>query len=63
MIDFIQQNMGNIIVGGLLLLAVVLILRSRAKKKKAGENSCGCGCSGCPSSEICHTPKNEEQKN
>ncbi len=54
MLSTIQQNLGNILVGGIIFLAIVLILRSRAKKRKAGESSCGCGCSGCPSSEICH---------
>ena len=54
MMTMIMDNMGTILVSAGLIVMVSLILRSMWKKKKSGISSCGCGCSSCPSSGICH---------
>ena len=37
--------MGNVIVGGLLIVLVLLAVRRIRKKRLIG--GCGCGCEGC----------------
>ena len=37
-----------------LTIIVVLIIRHLVRARRRGENSCGCGCSSCASSGICH---------
>lgn len=49
--DFIRSNLGNIIVGAILVLIVGLIIKSLKKSKG--------GCSGC-SNRAC--PKFDEKK-
>lgn len=41
---------GDLLVGGVVLLIVVLALRSLKKDKKNGK-ACGCGCENC---KGCH---------
>ncbi|MDO5690362.1 MAG: FeoB-associated Cys-rich membrane protein [Tissierellia bacterium] len=59
MIALINQYRGDILVGALLLLALGLILRKIFRDRRAGNSSCGCGCSKCPSSGICHKPQDK----
>lgn len=54
MMEFLAANFGTIIVGAVVLAIVVLIIVKMVKDKKKGKNSCGCGCSNCPSAGICH---------
>ncbi|MCH5298925.1 MAG: FeoB-associated Cys-rich membrane protein [Ruminococcus sp.] len=55
MIHFITNYLGTIIIALVLLAVVCAVLYSMRRKRKAGKNpTCGCGCSGCPSAEICH---------
>lgn len=54
MVEFLTANLGTIVVGAVLLAIVALIIVNMVKDKKKGKNSCGCGCSNCPSSGICH---------
>lgn len=46
--------LGTLIVGLVLAAIVAVIIYSMVKDKKQGKNSCGCGCSGCPNSGLCH---------
>ena len=47
-----------------IIIAVILvgicgwIVYGMRKNKKQGKSSCGCGCSNCAMSEICH--KNQQ---
>lgn len=54
MLEFLKENIGTIIAGGIVLLVVLFVLLKMRRDKKNHKTSCGCGCSGCPSSEICH---------
>jgi len=54
MINFIISNLATIIISAVLVAVAVLIIVKTIKNKKNGKTSCGCGCSGCPSSEFCH---------
>lgn len=46
--------MANIIAGIIVVIVVALIIFKLVRDKKAGRNSCGCGCSACSASEVCH---------
>lgn len=54
MAAFLAENLATIIIGAVVLAVVVLITVKMTKDRKKGKNSCGCGCSGCPSSGMCH---------
>lgn len=54
MLDFIMNNIGTIIVSVLLLGIVSAIIIVTVRNKKRGKTSCGCGCSNCAMSGICH---------
>ena len=64
MVTFFSEHLGDIIVGGILLVIVVAIVVKMVKDKKAGKSSCGCGggCSGCASSNICHMDAEQIKK-
>lgn len=46
--------MGTFVVATILVVAVGAVIYHMVKNKKSGKSSCGCGCSGCASREICH---------
>ncbi|HWQ79397.1 MAG TPA: FeoB-associated Cys-rich membrane protein [Anaerovoracaceae bacterium] len=46
------MNITDIIIGGLVLLALILAVRKIIKQKKSG--GCCYGCSGCSSEETCN---------
>jgi len=55
MLQFITDNLANILIVAGLLAIVALIVANMVKKRKSGKSvSCGCGCDGCPGSSICH---------
>ncbi len=52
------QNLGTIIVALILVTVCALIIRKIVKDKRSGKSpTCGCGCSGCSMSGICHEKK------
>ena len=59
MLSWLQENIGSIVVGLILLVVVVLIVRRLILDKKAGKHICGgsCagGCQGCPMAGKCHS--------
>ena len=62
MLSWLQENIGSIVVGLILLVVVALIVRRLILDKKAGKHicggscgSCGGGCSGCPMQGKCHS--------
>ena len=54
MIQWLEQNMGTILVSLLLLLVVCLIIRRLWKDRKQGKSSCGGQCGSCPMHQTCH---------
>jgi len=61
MLQFIADNIANIIISALLLAAVIGIIASMAAKKAKGQSiGCGCGCSTCPSASLCHEEVRKE---
>ncbi len=62
MIEFITNNLATIAISILLLGVVVAIIVRLVKNKKQGKSSCGCGCSNCAMSGICHGEQSEEKK-
>lgn len=44
--------MVDLMIGGLIAVAVVLAIRKVIKNQKSG--GCGCGCSGCGQQASCH---------
>lgn len=54
MLHFFAANWGTILIGLLVAAAVVLILAKLWRDHKKGRSSCGCNCSQCPSSGMCH---------
>ncbi len=59
MIQFIQNNLGSILVGLLLLIIVGLAIYKLYRDEKSGKGSCS-GCSG--SCSACHIPELESQE-
>ncbi|AGC68730.1 hypothetical protein Cst_c17500 [Thermoclostridium stercorarium subsp. stercorarium DSM 8532] len=52
--NWIADNLGTILVGAVLLAIVISICVHLIKKKKKTGSTCGCGCSECSISSICH---------
>lgn len=50
---WITENLGTIIVSGVLLLVVGLILWKMHRDRKSGKGGCGCGCSTCSMRDGC----------
>ena len=57
MLIWLHQNVGNIVVGGIILAVVIWIIVSMIRKKRQGKSSCGCGCKDCGMSGICRGKK------
>ena len=57
MLAFIQENMGTIIVLAVLSVIVALVIVKMVSDRRKGQNSCGCGCSSCPNSGLCHSSR------
>ena len=51
--NWIAQNLGNIIVILILAVMVAGIVYVMLRNRKEGKNSCGCKCSSCPMSGKC----------
>ena len=57
MLTWLMSNLATMVV--CLILAAILgwIISTMVKNKKKGKSSCGCGCSGCAMSGMCHPKK------
>ena len=53
MLTFLSENLATIIIGLVVLAVIAAIIVSLIRKKINNKGGCGCGCSGCPSSENC----------
>ena len=54
MLEWLNNNLGTLLVGIVLLAVVCLSIRNLWKDKKQGKSSCGCGCGSCPMHGTCH---------
>ena len=43
--NWLNDNWGNLVVGGILLVIVIALVWNLVRKK--GEGGCGCGCDSC----------------
>lgn len=59
MLEFLRDNLGNIIVLSALALIFTLIIISMLRDRKNGKHSCGGNCGSCPGCSSCkmHTKK------
>ncbi|HIT68293.1 MAG TPA: FeoB-associated Cys-rich membrane protein [Candidatus Aphodomonas merdavium] len=59
MLQWLEENIGTILISLFLLAAVVAIIINLISKKRRGESACGCGgsCAGCPMGCNCHSRK------
>jgi hypothetical protein len=49
----------TIIISAIILAVVAAIIIKRIVDRKKGKSSCGCGCSDCAASSMCHSDKKE----
>jgi len=49
--------LATIIISIILAAIIGLIIYNMYRKKKQGKSTCGCGCSNCAASDICHSRK------
>lgn len=62
MLDFILNNIANILISlGLLLIAAAIIMKL-VKDKKKGKSSCGCGCAHCAMAGSCHSANKKDKE-
>ena len=54
MLNFLTENVGTLVIGAAVAAVLVSIVVKLVRNKKKGASSCGCGCSSCPSSGMCH---------
>lgn len=54
MLAWISENIATILISAVLIAVMAAIIIGIIKNKKKGKSSCGCGCSHCPMSGICH---------
>ena len=52
-------NLPTIIIGGVIAVIFAAIVVRGIMKRRRGETGCGCVCSGCPNSGVCHGGKTE----
>jgi len=45
--EFIQSNLGNILVGVIVFAALAFVLFRTITNIRSGKSGCGCGCEGC----------------
>lgn len=55
--NWILENWGTLLVGGVVLAVVLAIVLRLIRNKKEGKTSCGCGCEGCALRDKCHPQK------
>lgn len=54
MVQWLTDNLGNILISLLLAAVVILAVHKIIKDKRQGKSSCGCNCSHCAMSGVCH---------
>lgn len=59
MLTWIMDNMATLIISVVLIIMVAAVVASMVRSKRKGKSSCGCGCSGCAMSGVCHQGKSD----
>ena len=59
MLAWIQNNLGTLAVGAVLLALLAVVARYVVKEKKRG-GGCGCGCGSCAMRDRCHPNTKDE---
>ena len=54
MVAFLSENLATIVGAFIILCIFIATVAKQIKDKKSHKGGCGCGCSGCPSSGMCH---------
>lgn len=62
MLEWLSNNWGNIVVIGVIVLAVAAVVFFHVRAKRAGKSTCSCGCSDCAMKGICHQSSGETEK-
>ncbi len=57
MIQWLQNNIGTVIVCAIVAIMFVSIAVKLIRDKKQGKAGCSCGCSGCAMKDSCHSKK------
>ncbi|MBQ7173077.1 MAG: FeoB-associated Cys-rich membrane protein [Clostridia bacterium] len=52
--SWFTNNLGSILIGGVVLLLVAGAVFVLVRNKKKGKSSCGCGCANCAMKGSCH---------
>ncbi len=60
MLEFIQNNIGTILVGAVVLGILAVAAWKVISDKRKGKSSCSCGCSSCPNSALCHAARSKK---
>ncbi|MBQ3064263.1 MAG: FeoB-associated Cys-rich membrane protein [Clostridia bacterium] len=55
--DWLLANWGNILIIGVLALAVGAVVVAHICAKKKGKSTCAHGCTGCAMQGLCHEKK------
>lgn len=58
MLQWLEANLGTILVCAVLAAVVVLVICHMVRQKKQGKSGCGCGCADCAAHGSCH-PENK----
>jgi len=54
MVQWLADNLGNLIISLVLIAIVAGIIRGIIKDKRQGKSSCGCNCGHCAMAGTCH---------
>ena len=57
MLQWIQTNLGTMLICAVLIVIVALIVRSLVRQKRQGKSSCGCNCAHCAMHGACPRQK------
>lgn len=57
MLAFLEENLGTILIGAVLLAIIAAILWRMIRNRKKGSCSCGSGCEHCAGASACHGEK------
>lgn len=55
-------NLPTVIIALVIAAVFIAIIVRGIIKRKRGESGCGCGCSGCPNSAVCHGGAEKSKK-
>lgn len=62
-LDWIAQNLSTILIALGVFFLCFAIVQKLIRDKKKGKSSCGCGCSNCAMSGMCHAQNNQKKNN